>query len=162
MLQPITDPELADRVRALVDAAVERPWHVRPRPGWTVVPVEKGRHFEDDDAERIAAAVDAELVYAAVTETGARDSFVLPASEAALEELSEALAGRNVALVGPDLAWLVLLTSEGYNLLAGPEPFVHACLGTDITGARDQFRAFASDPWWEGRLLEVAERYERD
>ena len=98
-------------IEPLVDHVVERSWHIRPEPGWIVVPVEKGRHFEADDAARVAAAIGDERCF------------------------------------------------EDYNLIAGPEQFVTACLRTDVQDARARFRRFAADPWFEGRLLEVAERY---
>ena len=168
-LQPVNDQVLGAELEAAIDAAIERPWHIRPefaaRKNWLVVPVEKGRHFEPDDADRVARAMrsaGASSCFGVATEPTGPDPccYAVPPSAAALLEFSDIFAGLNAALLPRDVAWLVLCTTEDYNLYAGPEAFVSACLETTVDRARAAFAKVAADPWWEGRLLTVARRYE--
>jgi hypothetical protein len=118
---------------------------------WTVVPTHRGRHFEADEAARTALAVQhlgAGQIYAICTDgPGVCNYFILLPTSAGLTAFDRQGAGRNFLLTSEDLSYVILCTSEDYNLYAGPQGFVEECLGTDVQTARQRFREGATDPW---------------
>ncbi len=167
--RPVTDQKLINRLETSIVPLLDGPWHLRGEALmqrlWTAVPVEKGRHVEPENAERLASAIrhaKPTPCYAVATEpTGAQPrAYEVVASESGLLDFSHECAGLNFILVPMDLAFALLFTSEDYNVYAGPRRFVEVALGTSIPKARAAFHQYADDPWWKGRLLEVHKRYE--
>lgn len=168
-LQVISDPILVRSLQSKVESIVDGPWHLKSslmRNGnWIAVPVEKGRHFEEAQADAVSDALQAvgctECFAVATEPTGEYPScyMVAPTKEGLLA-FSWECAGLNFALIDGNPSFAILCTSEDYNIVAGPPDFVETAIGSDIQSARRAFRDFASDEWWEGRLLTVADRYE--
>ncbi|HEX8337818.1 MAG TPA: hypothetical protein VF621_13870 [Pyrinomonadaceae bacterium] len=165
---PIFDPVEARRAAAAARRLVDGPWHLSAealaRGGWEAVPVEKGRHLEEDGARALARALTEAghgHCYAVAAEPLGEHPSVYRAEATAegLLKFSEECAGLNFVLLPPDASAAVLCTTEDYNLYAGPPAFLRRALGRDTEAARAAFREYASDEWWEGRLLEVARRY---
>jgi hypothetical protein len=165
----VTDQKLIDRLETNIAPLLDGPWLLRgealARRLWTAVPVEKGRHVEPKDAQRLASAIRQETptpCYALATEpTGEQPrAYEVVASENGLLDFSHECAGLNFILVPLNLAFALLFTSEDYNVYAGPRRFVEAALGTSIRNARAAFHQYAADPWWKGRLLKVHQQYE--
>jgi hypothetical protein len=168
-IQAVANADVVRQLEAMAAQVFDEPWHLRAAwiidRGWIVVPVEKGRHFEEDDAARTARAMRGfgyEQCYAVATEPMDDDphAYSVPATRDGLIDFSRTTAGLNFILIPQDLSFAVLCTSEDYNLYAGSRDFVELALGTDVDSARAQFREIAADEWWQGRLLQVSERYE--
>lgn len=167
--RPVTNRQSIDQLTGLVASLYDRPWHLRGdilvQRSWVAVPVEKGPHIEPDAAQRIATTIGQHTnaaCYALATEplgTGP-SAYEVQATEDGLLGFSHECAGLNFILVPADLAFALLFTSEDYNLYAGPKNFVEGVLGTSTTSARSAFQAYADDPWWQGRLLDVHRYYE--
>lgn len=164
----VTDQKLIDRLETSIALLVEGPWHLRAEQlrqrSWVAMPVAKGRHIEPEDAERLAAVIQRETsapCYALATEPagGQPRCYEVVASMDGLLKFSQECAGLNFILIPLDLAFVLLFTSEDYNVYAGPRQFVEAVLGTSSPEARAAFLQYADDPWWKGRLLEVHRRY---
>jgi hypothetical protein len=165
-------------IQEIHDASVVLRWRERMRPAlqdsltlnldwiraqrWTVVPTPSGRYFKRNEAARTARAIQrtgAEQIYAICLQGyGERDSYVLAPTTAGLIAFSDTVPGLDYFLTSENESYIILCTPEDYNLYAGPQGFVEACLGTDVQTARQRFREGATDPW--GDLLAVAERYE--
>ena len=166
----ISDTALIQSLLSKVENVLDPPWHLESawlrRENWLAVPVEKGRHFEEPAAETVSRAlqdIGCNECFAVATELmgGYPSAYTLPPTKEELIALSVECAGVNFALIDENLAFTILCTTEDYNLVAGPPDFVETAVGMDIKTARRAFRHFASDEWWEGRLLEVADRYEQ-
>jgi hypothetical protein len=167
--RPVTDQKLIDRLETSIAPLLDGSWHFHgetlSRRSWTAVPVEKGRHVEPEDAERISLVIQQETpapCYALAMEpTGDQPrAYEVTASKDGLLGFSHECAGLNFILVPLDLSFALLFTSEDYNVYAGQKRFVEAVLGTSLPEARAAFHQYADDPWWKGRLLEVYKRYE--
>jgi len=167
--RPMTDQQLIDRLVGLVAPLFDQPWHLRgetlAQKAWVAVPVEKGRHIELEDAPRIAAAIcrhTSAACYALATEPAGNEpmAYEVPVTENGLLDFSHECFGLNFILVPADLTFALLFTSEDYNLYAGPRNFVESVFGTSIAAAREAFRIYADDPWWQGRLLDVHRYYD--
>ena len=165
---PVYDPAEVRRLTTKARSLVAEPWHLNTESiaseGWIVVPTEKARHFEEAQAQALARAMrerEHEHCYAVATEpTGVHPQvYRMAATATGLLKFSEECAGLNCIVLPDAASFAVLCTSEDYNLYAGPADFVRRALGTDIATARASFLEYASDEWWEGRLLEVAQRY---
>jgi len=162
------DAAEVQRVKAQVNDLVDAPWHLKTealaRRGWIAVPAEKARHLTEAEARALARTLredGLEHCYAFATEqTGIHTSvYRVEASVAGLLKFSGECAGLNFIVVPADVSCAVLCTTEDYNVYAGTADFLRRALGTDIDAARTSFLEYASDEWWEGRLLEVAQRY---
>jgi hypothetical protein len=167
--RPVTDPKLIERLEASVSPLLDGPWHFRgealTQRSWVATPVEKSRHVEPEDVERIAAAILKETsapCYALATEPSGSQPrcYEVAASEEGLLSFSHECAGLNFILIPPDFAFALLFTSEDYNVYAGSKRFLEMALGKSLPEARAAFLRYADDPWWEDRLLEVHKRYE--
>lgn len=165
---PVTDLKLIALLEAAVTPLLDGPWHLRveelARRSWAAVPVEKGRHIEPDAAEPLAAALQQQTsgpCYAVATEpTGQQPRcYLVGTSAEALLSFSHECAGLNFILVPRELGFALLFTSEDYNVYAGPRQFLEAVVAQPLKEARSAFEQYADDPWWEGRLLQVHERY---
>lgn len=169
-IQAVSDPELVQKLQASIEGLVDKPWNFNvqelARRHWLAVPSEKGRHFDDPEAENTAKAMQVlgcRECFAVATEPVGNypHCYSVPATKEGLRDFSDECAGLNFVLVPGNETFAVLCTSEDYNIHAGPPHFVAQALGADIQTARTRFREFASDEWWQGRLLKVAERYEQ-
>lgn len=166
---PITDQQLIDRLAGLVAPLFDQPWDLRGetlvRKSWVAVPVERGRNIEVEDAPRIATAIrrhTSVACYAVATEPAGDEpmAYEVPVTEDGLLDFSHECFGLNFILMPADLTFALLFTSEDYNLYAGPKDFVESVLGTSIAAAREAFRIYADDPWWQGILLDVHRYYD--
>lgn len=167
-LQVMAGP-VVDRLESAAKEMIDQPWHLSLRwlqeRGWVAVPVEKGRHFEPEEAERVAHVLRAagyQQLYAVATEPmGQHPScYLLPATRPGLQEFSEETASLNFILLPETCSFAILCTSEDYNIFAGQAGLVEGLIGQGIEAGRADFRELASDEWWQGRLLQVADRYE--
>lgn len=163
---PVFEPVEMRRMVAAAKRLTDGPWHLNTDAlaGWEAVPVEKGRHLDEPEAEALARAwreAGHEHCYAVATEPvePRPQVYRMETTTEGLLKFSEECAGLNYILLPPDASSAVLCTSEDYNLYAGPADFVRRALGTDIEAARAVFREYAADEWWEGHMLEVARRY---
>ena len=178
MLIPITDKVELASVRRFKVGLVEEPAHLNMNwvagERWTVVPVESRGHFRDADARCLSqafSAIHCGQVFALATEdltevsvSGEkigvlRPDFLVETSEQGLLEFSAACAPFNFVLVPGNRAVVVLCTVYDYYLVAGPADFVRLGVGGDTAAAWLRFEECADDPVWEGRLLEIVERY---
>lgn len=169
-LQVVFNPVLIQNLEAKLKDFVDQPWHLRVaqiiKNNWLAVAVEKGRHFEEPEAESVSQALRSEgitEIFAVATEPLKESSscYRVAATKEGLLDFSRECAGLNFALTDEDLSFIILCTSEDYNVVAGLRRFVEVALGSDLDTARKKFRDFASDEMWDGRLLAVAEEYER-
>lgn len=169
-MQVISDNIFVESLHSKAERVVDRPWHLKTEwlreKDWTAVPVEKGRHFEEPDAESVSGALRAigcAECYAVATESMGEypSAYRLAPTKEDLLAFSDECAGLNFVLIDKGPSFAILCTSEDYNVVAGPPDFVTTALGMSVEAAREAFRDFASDEWWEGRLLLVAEKYER-
>jgi len=168
-IQAISDPKIVQKLASMIEGMVDKPWHLNSdwiaMKKWVAVPVEKGRHFEEGEAEATAQALQAmgcEECFAIATEPMGEypHCYRVPATKEGLLDFSSECASLNFVLTPEEQSFAILCTSEDYNVVAGPLAFVERVLGADIQTARRKFLEVASDEWWEGRLLEVARRYE--
>jgi hypothetical protein len=167
-MKAVEDTTLTQKLDLLSKEATVSPYHFNKdwiiNKGWIVIPVEKGRHLEEGEARNLAQAIQSKgqkYCYAAATEDlGQAHRFhIITASEAGLLEFSDTCAGLNFSLTGEDLSFMIIFTSEDYNLYAGSQEFLEQALGCDISTALKAFQETASDDWWEGRLMKVYMRY---
>lgn len=167
-IQAVSDPHMLQKLAAMIADVTDPPWHLKPewivKQGWVAVPVEKGRHFEANEAETVSQALQAlgctECLAIATEPMGEYPHcYRVPCTKEGLLDFSHACAGTNFVLIPEDLSWAILCTSEDYNVFAGPLALVESALGTDISTALARFRAVAADAWWESRLLEVLKKY---
>lgn len=169
-IQAISDQKIIQRFQSAIERLVEKPWHLNPdwiaNKKWIAVPMEKGRHFEEEEAKTISHA----LLFFGYTECFAIATepmgdyphcYLVPPTKEGLLDFSKECAGLNFILVPENMSFAILCTSENYNIFAGPSDFVEKAIGTNIAAARAKFREVASDEWWEGKLLEIAEKYEK-
>lgn len=168
-IQAVSDPKIIQRLQSTIERLVKKPWHLNTDwiadKKWVAVPVEKGRHFEEEEAKTISHT----LLLFGYTECFAIATepmgnyprcYLVPPTKEGLIDFSKECAGLNFVLIPENLSFAILCTSENYNIFAGPSDFVEKAVGTDIATARIKFREVASDEWWEGRLLKVARKYE--
>jgi hypothetical protein len=169
-MQVISDNTLSESLRSKAERIVDPPWHLKTNwlreHGWTAVPVEKGRHFEEEAAETVAEALQAVGLaecFAVATEPMGEypSAYRLAPTKEDLLAFSAECAGLNFVLIDEALSFAILCTADEYNVVAGQFDFVRIAVGMNIKAAREAFREFASDEWWEGRLLQVADKYER-
>jgi hypothetical protein len=85
--------------------------------------------------------------------------FAVTPSKDGLLNFSQKCAHFNFVLIPADRSAVILCTVYDYFLIAGPQRLVRDAVGGDIEAAWNCFEEQASDPWWEGRLHKVAERY---
>jgi hypothetical protein len=171
-IEPVTDAISLARARALLAGVIESRNHLRSAclasRGWIAVPVESASHFDRDDAYRLAAALqDANVreCFAVATEERRNTPAcyrVAPSADGLLA-FSWECSSFNFALVSDNRSSVVLCTSDGYYLVAGPAIFVRRAVGGDLLEARASFERFARDASWpapvRNALLLVAERY---
>jgi hypothetical protein len=169
-IKVVSDPSLIHKLESKLEHVVEKPWHLKEdwirKNNWAAVPVEKGRHFEEAEAEATSHALRTigctECSAIATEPLGeSPNCYRIAATKEGLLAFSRECAGLNFALIDENLSFIILCTSEDYNIVAGPSSFVESVLGLDLNTARKRFRDFASDAIWEGQLLATAERYER-
>lgn len=124
-------------------------WLVASR--FKAVPFESASHFDADDAPRFASAMRAlsvNTVRLLVLDglTDRHKSFIFPASEKALIDLSVDFGSFNLLLLPSSEAFAILCTSEEIGVVAGPDAFCEMALGTTIQEAREDFRSFLALP----------------
>ncbi len=137
---------------------------------WAAVPVEKGPNFNEREAEWFVAAarsINCDTCYGLENEMGVPRTicYRIPVQEDAVLEFSFEGAGMNYVVIPEDGAFAILLTSEDYNVVAGPRDFVIRALGCSIKTARTMFlNRYADDDFWLPKvrefLISVANRYE--
>lgn len=168
-IQALSDTIMIQRLESMIEGLIDKPSHLNTdsiaKKRWVAVPVEKGRHFEEDEVEIISRAIQVlgyTECFAIATELIGEypRCYRIPMTKEGLIDFSQECAGLNFILVPEDLSFAILCTSEDYNIFAGPLRFVESALGVDLSTARMKFREVASDAWWKGRLLEVANKYE--
>ena len=164
----VRETQLIEAIDSRLGGLIDPPWHLHlpacQARGWQVVPREKGRHFEEAEAALLVAAAlktNVSRCFARATEptgelTGCYQFAPLMSGFLAF---TDECATLNFAIVPEPFSFLVLCTSEDYNLYAAPLELLEVMLGSNIPDARAKFRAYADDPWWKGRLLAVAKRY---
>jgi hypothetical protein len=111
------------------------------------MPEESGRHLEEDECSRLAAALHIAGVHeltAIANDPLVLDEIVyaLTASAADLAVFSAKFGGINALLlprIGTDLA--VLFSTDDYHLVAGPRGFVTSYVG-NVEDARNRFLTF--------------------
>jgi hypothetical protein len=120
--------------------------------------------LDDDRAARIATgarAVGADQLVAARTGLQFEKDPLhrVPATASSiLGELPWQDTGFVIAL--PDLAGALLVTTDGYAIAAGPEPFVGHCVGGEIGEAKRRFARYANDAVSRRPdLFSIAQRY---
>jgi hypothetical protein len=163
-LKPLVDAALVDSLRAKFAEFIDEAFIIKPaelkRRRWFAVPEEKGRHIEPEAAPRLALAMAHSGVppfFALATEpTGTEPSaFLVEASAASLSAFSYECAGVNFLITSGEVGFVLLFTSEDYNMYLGPRAFVAKALGTSIAEGMQSFLAYADCPTWGGRLMEV-------
>ncbi len=180
VLYPIRDSAELSVIEALKVGMVKEPVHLclswLRSNHWVVVPVESASHFDREQTERLSAgfaAVNCPTVFAIATEDighvsgpkqpGFPDTsgYSLDTSPQGLWEFSELCSHFNFVLIPADRSAAVLCTVNDYYLVAGPSAFVKPAVGGDIEAAWVQFREYAADPCWDGRLQAcVVPRYD--
>jgi hypothetical protein len=164
----VRDTRVIDAIDARLAGMLDPPWHLHlaacQARGWQVVPREKGRHFESNDAALVVAAAakaNTTRCYARAAEpTGEYPGcYQFAPLLGGFLAFADECATLNFAIVPDPFAFLVLCTSEDYNLYAAPVELLEILLGSNVPDARARFRAYAADPWWKGRLAAVAKRY---
>ncbi len=165
---PINDDRDQQRLKSLKTEMLDEPAHFDGKwvsaRGWIVVPIESALHFEEDDAEKLSCAFDrigSSEVFAIATEALKEfpNYFLVATSKQGLLDFSHRCALFNFVLTPGSRSCAVLCTVYDYYLVAGPSEFVRIAVGGDIDEARRRFDEVAADPWWEGRLARVADRY---
>jgi len=175
LLEEVHDSRRINRACEIASELVQHVTSLRLKAvhalGWTVVAVESGAHFEQEDATRIADAAQtagSSEIVAIPTEAlaGRPAGYRMKPTSEALLEFSRRCGHFNYLLLGTDCRFAVLCTVDDYFLVAGPEQFVSVAVGGDIDAAREDFRAFAGDPEWEegqrATLIAVASQYDVD
>jgi hypothetical protein len=166
-LVAITDESEVRVITRLKQHIVEEPAHLNlgwlSEEKWIVVPRESAGHFDDSFADSLSEAftkMGCSLVFAITTEAvGEPICYSVTNCKKGLVAVSLKLAPFNFTLMPADRSAGMLCTVHDYSLIAGPMEFVRNAVGGDIKGAWDSFEQEASDPWWEGRLQKVADRY---
>jgi hypothetical protein len=169
-LKEVTNSILLQKFSLFVkDFIEEEGWYLRPEAvksrGWEIVPVEKGRHLEPAEIAILVKGLvkhGYRKCYAPmfIEKIGDDpDCLEVPVTEEGLDEFSRKLAGINIPLISEDCSFILLFTSEEWNLYAGQKSFIEDVLGKTIKEARAEFDEFASDLYWEGRLEKLANRY---
>lgn len=172
-MKEIKDERSLEQIRRFASELVQHVTAIRASAandlGWSVVPVESGAHFDDDDAERIAAAIRAsgnDAIVAIATESLVAEppGYRVPATGHGLREFSQRCGHFNYLLVPEDEEFAILCTVDDYYLVAGPENFVRCAVGGDIERAQREFQDFAGDPVWSEdarrNLLSIAAQYQ--
>jgi len=168
-IQPITDPDEVQRIQSLIEDVIDKPGHFKMErlvnKGWVVVPVESHSHFNEIGAEQLSQAMRSsgyEECFAIATEPllDFPACFRVNTSKEGLMDFSWKCSHFNFVLIPEDRGVGVLCTVYDYFLVGGKGEFVRKAVGGSIKAAREEFNELASDDWWEGRLLEVARRYE--
>lgn len=174
-IRVISDPAIISKLENTVGSIIESHLHFRLEwiefNNWAVVPVEKGPHFNEREAEWFVEAanlLDCKECFAIMTEPGHSDipsCYQVPVSQEAVLEFGFAAATLNFIVISEDYSFAILSTSEDYKLVAGPKAFVQKAVGSSIPTARSMFlNYYADDPMSPPKvrefLISVAKRYE--
>jgi hypothetical protein len=166
---PIVDHHECSKLEELIKPLLESPAHLNPawvkQHGWVAVPVESAAHFANEDASRLAKAMQAAAVlscFAAATEPleNFPHCFTVDATTEGLLAFSRECAHFNFLLSPASLSFAVLCTVFDYFIVAGPQAFVENALGCDIDKARARFLEYASNSGDFERLVKVLRHYE--
>jgi hypothetical protein len=167
-LVAITDGSEVKTITRLKQHVIEEPAHINlswlSEKRWIVVPRPSACHFNDADANLLSRAlIEAQCLqlFAIATEPLASfpNCFAVTTSKDGLLAFSHECAHFNFVLMPADRSAVILCTVYDYFLVAGPTKFVRRAIGGDIEKAWEDFEREALDPWSEGRLQKVADRY---
>jgi hypothetical protein len=168
-LTPITDPKEVHRLEFMLQDIIDYPGHIKVdwliKNEWVAVPVESASHFNKSDAEAISHAlqtINCKYCFAVATEPLANFTrcFQVPTTSKSLLAFSWECSHFNFVLIPEHRSFAILCTVYDYYIVAGSTKFVKQAVGGNIETARAKFNEFASDEFWEGRLLEVAQKYQ--
>ena len=162
LLELVSDParviELQGELRTVVDGWRGDVAIVIKQPGWDAVPLKSSDHFNVVDEARLLQAIrdlGTERVWTLPIEQ-LGDSYPaamrVTATAAGLHAFQRECGHFNVALFGEGPAWVVVCTTHGYFIVAGPPAFVRTAAGGDVSEVFMRFRAYASDPGWRGEI----------
>ncbi len=164
ILQPITDSQNVDEIQRTFNMVVTRSSRAAlslvKREGWLAVPVESAHHLDAADQKRLlraAQAVGTRRVRALMLEDLGNfpRAFAVQTSREGIAAFNWECGHFNVALGGDDALWIIGCTTDDFYVVAGPRLFVTLCVGGDIQGAFDTFRAFTAAPEWSASLRAV-------
>ena len=126
---------------------------------FAVVPIESSCHFNDEDANLIAKAIE----YLSINECYVcnpdklglyNECYQFEISKENILILSSKFAHRNCVILPENFSFVILCTVEDYYLLCGTNNFVSIAVGGNILNAKKQFLDFALDKFWN--------KYDRD
>ncbi len=170
VISPITMEQDIERYQRLAHDITDGP--VQLRQEWivdndlAVAPIDSGTlsSLIGHTWVRTAMARVGYTVCVAVS-TESNECYYVPMTLEGLISFRRECGGLNYVLVSEDGKLAILYTSEDYDLIAGPQDFVVAAVGSTIPAAYSTFRrCYADDQsWGEGQrklLLSVADRYE--
>lgn len=150
---PLDDPALISLLQRKAKDLVDEDGTFRPTSlreyGWIAVPMESAVHFDQEDAARLASAIEGVAVglYAVAIEDlhNVEAAYHVPATPEGLLGFSAECGLFTYLLLPVDAQFAILCSVADYYLIAGRRAFVEKACGSEIPAAFDTFEHFAND-----------------
>lgn len=120
------------------------------KEGWTAVPVERYTHITCLDQKQLHQIFIkrgyTKLLAVALDPMGSHASvYALPVTIEAIEEFNRLWGAFNCTLFTGEPSWIIISTDSQFDVIAGPQDFIHQLLGCSADEAFSKFLTFITN-----------------